>query len=216
MESGVTKQRSLWRGWVVRGAVCLAVGVVVNVLVAWGIALWWCPYGGARYPEDDAVIRWGVAVPSDWPPPSSRFAEVATAKVWVVATGYLKESEQFQIEEVQSGFPMLSMSRVIPLCPPGYSMAFSVWSAGIAVDSRLATSSDWTSWGLPLLPLWPGFVVDTLLYGVCALGIHFIPDFVRRTTRKRRGCCTGCGYELVGLVKCPECGSEVAAMRRRG
>jgi len=61
---------------------------------------------------------------------------------------------------------------------------------------------------LPLLPLWPGFVIDTLFYAAIWFGVFFGFVSARRFIRVRRGRCRRCGYDLRGELEqgCPECG----------
>ncbi|MFI4883273.1 MAG: hypothetical protein ACIAQU_11895 [Phycisphaerales bacterium JB064] len=62
---------------------------------------------------------------------------------------------------------------------------------------------------LPLLPLWPGFPINTLLYALLLFIAWRTPIFVRRTLRRRR---VRCGYDRGGLdpgAACPECGALV-------
>lgn len=65
---------------------------------------------------------------------------------------------------------------------------------------------------LPLVPVWPGFPVNTLFYAACittlwltAAGTHYALGTKRR--RRKRGQCEACGYDLTGLTTCPECGA---------
>jgi hypothetical protein len=62
---------------------------------------------------------------------------------------------------------------------------------------------------LPLLPLWPGFALDTAFYGALTFLLWSAPGVLRRRSRRRRGACPACGYDLKGgsaAGKCPECG----------
>jgi hypothetical protein len=61
---------------------------------------------------------------------------------------------------------------------------------------------------LPLRPIWSGFIVDTLLFGVVAFVLLFGPGMLRRQARRRTGRCECCGYDLRGNTndQCPECG----------
>ncbi len=64
-------------------------------------------------------------------------------------------------------------------------------------------------------PLFPGFpLLVAVLYGLLLVGERAlrIPNGVRTRRRKRRGCCTVCGYDLVGIgaAVCPECGANHA------
>jgi hypothetical protein len=62
---------------------------------------------------------------------------------------------------------------------------------------------------LPLQPVWPGFLIDTTVYGALWLAaIVLAPDRVRRLIRLRHGSCPACGYPVAagGTPGCPECG----------
>jgi hypothetical protein len=65
---------------------------------------------------------------------------------------------------------------------------------------------------LPLRPIWPGFAIDTLGYGLVLYLLYICVKVPRRffveVSRMRRGCCISCGYQLqYDFVRgCPECG----------
>ncbi len=62
---------------------------------------------------------------------------------------------------------------------------------------------------LPLHPMWPGFLINTFFYAVILWLLWSTPFATRRLTRKRRGRCVRCGYDLrhAEHEACPECGS---------
>jgi len=51
---------------------------------------------------------------------------------------------------------------------------------------------------LPYVPLWPGFLINTLFFGGIWLGLFFGVGAMRRGVRRRRGRCPQCGYDLRG------------------
>ncbi|UYV13698.1 MAG: hypothetical protein NCW75_05290 [Phycisphaera sp.] len=66
---------------------------------------------------------------------------------------------------------------------------------------------------LPLLPLWPGFAINTGVYALLLFALVRTPRVLRRALRRRGGRCVGCGYDRAVLdrgVACPECGVQVA------
>jgi hypothetical protein len=66
---------------------------------------------------------------------------------------------------------------------------------------------------LAVLPIWPGFAINTIFYAALLWIVTLGPGTARRTIRRKRGHCINCGYDLRGTSGggggvCPECGSE--------
>ena len=63
---------------------------------------------------------------------------------------------------------------------------------------------------LPLSPIWPGFVVNTVFYALVLGGLFFGPGAIKRARRRKRGLCPVCAYPLKtdGDV-CSECGAPL-------
>jgi hypothetical protein len=72
---------------------------------------------------------------------------------------------------------------------------------------------------MPVCPIWPGFLIDTLFYAAIWGGVFFGFASAKRAIRRRRGRCPMCGYDLRGQreavsaeqsirnsIRCPECG----------
>jgi len=63
---------------------------------------------------------------------------------------------------------------------------------------------------LPLELLWLGAILNTLFYaGLLGLVVSVV-SHNRERRRRRRSLCAHCGYSIVGLTRCPECGRDVA------
>ncbi len=78
-----------------------------------------------------------------------------------------------------------------------------------------------TRFALPLLPLWPGFAINTGFYALLLFIAWRTPGVIRRTVRRRRGRCAACGYDRGGLdagAACPECGAgaKLVGVQRGG
>ncbi len=61
---------------------------------------------------------------------------------------------------------------------------------------------------LPLVPIWSGFAINTVLYAAILWLLTLGPFTLRRFIRHKRGLCIKCGYDLRGdfSAGCPECG----------
>ena len=85
----------------------------------------------------------------------------------------------------------------------------------------LALTSEWPEHGgtgdtaihygdevLPMMPIWPGFAINTIFYGAILWLLILGPFALRRYIRHKHGCCIKCGYDLRGAdhEACPECG----------
>ena len=64
---------------------------------------------------------------------------------------------------------------------------------------------------LPYLPVWSGFVVNTLFYTALIIALSPVPFVMRGKIRQRHGLCVKCAYDLRGVdhEACPECGEEI-------
>ena len=51
---------------------------------------------------------------------------------------------------------------------------------------------------LPLRPILPGFIINTVFYAVIWFGVFFGVAALRRFVRRKRGRCVKCGYDLRG------------------
>lgn len=70
---------------------------------------------------------------------------------------------------------------------------------------------------LPLRPMWPGFAVNTVLYGFVLWLMVAMMFALRKQRRIRRGLCWRCAYNLrsmpVTSSACPECGVAVRVLK---
>jgi len=64
---------------------------------------------------------------------------------------------------------------------------------------------------LPLLPIWPGFAINTIFYAAILWMLCLGFGAVRRRRRLKRGLCVKCAYDLRGTSSgvCPECGASM-------
>ncbi|HZW11118.1 MAG TPA: hypothetical protein VFF69_14545 [Phycisphaerales bacterium] len=70
---------------------------------------------------------------------------------------------------------------------------------------------------LPLTPIWPGLLADTLFFAAVSLQVARACLVVRRRRRRRRNVCPLCRYPRASLppgAPCPECGAPTPAAQR--
>ncbi len=171
----------------------LLLGAVVNVAVAWGCAVW------------PASSRWRPV--SGY---TSSFARVERSRRLgcdrVATDGVANNVVHFTSLELESGLPLRALT--------GFELYVLRLSAGpnrrlVRGDRNGLWSLGWTSPGLPLRPLWPGFLANTLL---CATLLWLLipgPFALRRLIRRERGLCPKCAYPMGESSICSECGNAL-------
>jgi hypothetical protein len=114
--------------------------------------------------------------------------------------------------EIAYGWPMLSFRggllatpwRTPPAThdyPPALPEIPAMLAIGLSAEPR----------AMPLMPIFPGVVLNTALYGAAWWAVLFSPGVIRRERRRRRGACLACGYDRRGIAAgavCPECGAK--------
>jgi hypothetical protein len=196
------------RRWLRIVACCLVFGAIANVIVAWWITAtddsqW--TYGGINGPPDDAQVAWWVAnAPRDYPSVPGFVASKSMFGVW---TEELCEDVPLKglwrhpvAERRRAGWPFATLEGH-KWCHPmdgALNAEVGVW--------HLFSDRPW----LPLQPMWPGFVANTLFFGL----LPFLPIalfvMTRRVLRSRRHQCLRCGYPVGVSPVCTECGHAVS------
>ena len=108
------------------------------------------------------------------------------------------------------GLPMLAMwyrYRINPRIRPTAPLTYSV-RGGILVASYHIGGPGGEPGILPIRLIFPGFAINTILYAAILWPLWRIPFALRRHIRRKRGLCVTCGYDLSGDLAggCPECG----------
>jgi len=211
---------------------CIAAGVVINLLVAWAAAVWSVPGLGSMAPVSAGstpdvpppALMWRTPVPGDWP---SAPTTVQAARGPGLAAQY-GFAGQRSANVVRAGWPLLSHRSSTLRVAEGslWTELTGLWRSGPLLGDKtmaLVASSSSVRRGmpiqskrtagmarrLPLEPIWLGFAGNTLFYAAALFVPPVFSRWVRSGLRRRRGCCTACGYSLDGNTSgvCPECGT---------
>jgi hypothetical protein len=236
--------------WILRILLCLLLGAITTVAVAWRCA-WRSDAHSlqAFYPNaqvelehrrleplqerDEAWLRargMDNAFASDWSENPIRMFWIHRAR-WVGLEQRVFTSQsggphsQFEAAaQMRAGWPSLALygERLVDrYLEREHQILDRISSAG-AFELDWSQPSLLTIWRpvkhdplstkalafLPLRPIWPGFVIDTLFYAAIWFGVFFGFASAKRAIRRKRGRCPMCGYDLRNALDkgCSECG----------
>ncbi len=98
-----------------------------------------------------------------------------------------------------AGWPMYSFEGASFMTANGMEKSFFSFGPTSWIGTGVA-------YYLPLKPTWPGFVVNTGLYGGVPWLLICGPSILRRYRRRKRNQCAACGYPRGESDVCTECG----------
>jgi len=221
-------------------ALFLLLGVIVNVAVAWGCAIWSPISKTSRIDSDEFTYRVGEP---PFPPEESLVLTNIHASLlhfvsnsdgfglrtknesWsIMLAGSTKMGPDYSLYLHIAGWPFCSAH-----CYGYYRASINAesqeyrnkitWDGGIIAPEILSPRPMWQLGPfldprpLPIYPVWPGFAINTVFYAAILWLLTLAPFTARRMIRHKRGHCVKCGYDLRGAEHdvCPECGNEVFA-----
>ena len=191
----------------------LLLGVVTNVAVAWGCALW-LPMDNIvslfenqarqRIPPDvtvrsDLFFFNGLEIKS----PGRSILMLAASEVGSRGQG----SAVPLYVELHAGWPTMSLDGTSKMTETGTHFPFLFY-----LPEWLWERVEW--FVLPLRPQWPGFAINTMLYGGVPWLLVCGPFELRRFRRRKRGLCVYCAYPIGRSDVCTECGRVIVRQRR--
>jgi hypothetical protein len=189
-------------------SILLLLGAIVNVAVAWGLSLRSWPYAQrfgfqhAQAPDQSAINWWRSYAVAGFP---DRPATMHTLRRFGYRSLALYDQATMQASvcfayAAAHGWPMVSLES-------------QHWVTRSASDQfRALTLSGWplsvqSQRELPIVPVWPGFAVNTILYGGVIWLIVASTAAIRSRRRLKRGLCPKCAYPVGESEECTECGA---------
>ena len=199
-------------------AVCILAGLLIQTFVAWVLFVRSDYTGGTGVLNNPPLksghrTAAGFVVPPDWTSRTvvewwgvGKTRELVSECVWAGSTiGTMAGGgRQATYQGFSAGWPMRSLCGVDSITPGLEQFA----------PSALIDVPAWIKGGghkVPVVPLWGGFAVNTLLFSMPAIGGVWFLTWRREVRRRRLGLCAGCGYPVKGLERCPECGTAADA-----
>jgi len=192
-------------------------GLPLAPLFSWLPILW---AHRAAYHTNEGDARWPEPPPADWPAQpdlANRISGVWGARVESAAHNLDKLAETRQQDPTvivhwmsrwEFGVPFRSMSRVAMSTQSGRTITptpLPTWQTGLQTPPRFHNGLAAREF-LPIRPIWWGLLANWLIFGGLVWGGAAAIRQLRKTRRRRRGLCEGCGYVMAGLATCPECG----------
>ncbi|MHC4416315.1 MAG: hypothetical protein ACYS0G_13630 [Planctomycetota bacterium] len=200
----------------------LLAGAVVNVAVAWG-----CCYCAPLWPstqlvplsDNEAQQLWDRLRPFDWPDdpsmlrgarergPGFLFLQAYPLQAYPFYDSFILYDrwkpgvDDTLVSEFRFGFPSLCLR-------------YTAWRDGRQQLRRFGALAVADADGLPLLPVWPGFTINTLFYAAILWLLICGPFVLRRFIRVHRGKCPKCGYPVSDSPVCTECGQTLPQFAR--
>ncbi len=180
-------------------AIFLLAGAVVNVAVAWVIT---AVPNWRTWVTSENKVEWPRPVPDHWP-------ERASDRILIRAFGCRLDEYvsvlgdgAFAILIDNAGWPCHALES-----ETWFDRPTGIWSSsGITLPVKMFGR---THTRLPVQPVWPGFVFNSLFYaGILWLLIPG-PFVLRRLIRQRRGLCPKCAYPMGEAPVCTECGRKL-------
>lgn len=200
------------------------IGILITVLVSWFCAGWTRSITHTQPPELHLIneIEHGVNNIST-SEAIGYYAEHRTGARGAEG-GFLYWTSYFSTRSY-SGWPFYALqSRVKPFHAAESSKALQAWELPIEEHiKRGFPTNRLPSWcfafgsrRLPLVPMWPGFLINTLFWGTLSWVLASAAKLIRRRSRIRKGLCVRCRYALGSLKTCPECGTPAVARTMTG
>ncbi|HVP73606.1 MAG TPA: hypothetical protein VMS30_07700 [Phycisphaerales bacterium] len=216
--------------WAVRICVFLLLGAIVNVAVAWVPLPSWLVNSSKpslartdtwvvqRFTNDPNRTIWAfrympatVIFPPEYQvqPVEDVLAPYGEECLTHIRRLHDEESYLLMGWGGAQGFPMLALRGfAIETRKPSYegSQRVDLETFGLLVSKRVRFGE---ARPYPLIPIWPGFAINTVFYALVLWLLFAAPFALRRWRRIKRGLCPKCAYPVGTNEVCTECGHPI-------
>ncbi len=199
------------RGIIRQTPVLIVLGVMLNIVFAWACATWSPRVDRGEYLTDDVNRDW-------WnqhsPPGFSRNPfgvmyeggfGVSSAFMWELKPNGQANTFGNNMLHLRAGWPMHSLE-----CARWVDRRNSR-----TFDQHVAFTPDlWLHQSrlIPLRPIWPAFVINSLICALALVMLSFAFKRARRWMRLRRCLCPVCKYPYGSSQQCSECGASLRSI----
>ena len=200
--------------------VLLLIGAVLNISLAWLFAAWIAIGGSQNLVINNTAGLQQIVDTESWLGMSrinrAQFSDLTLDSGGSMATVRWSGNGE-EHSELQCGWPMHSLHCLnygeinIRIGSSVMGMQKSGLNPIVGGIELPPGAKGWRA--LPYLPMWFGFVLNTMFWALIAWAVIVGVFGWRRRRRIKRGLCVVCGYDLTGAehLQCPECGSPVRA-----
>ncbi len=198
--------RCWWCWW----ALLIPISAIVSVALAWACAIW-SPANnqtgivrtGPEHPFSQALLKYGNFDSFTY----MSMSGIGWHRERVVGGRPTVPRTTGSLHRTRAGWPLL--------CMEGHWRRINRQR----VEEAIADIPQWpgaqrnAAARLPLRPLWGPLLLNATILGLLPMPFFFAYGACRTLTRRRRGLCMACGYDLRGArsadAPCPECGLRV-------
>ncbi len=186
--------------------------------------------------DEPHEIPWPEPVPPGWD--LAPYGGTRSHGLGYREAKYAQDAGYYRHYTYEAGWPLRSMRAKLFSALPSYShsgswvfeahkdepwrlieLGLPLWRLGLAIDPSTTLHMAQKRWRwydrrLPLVPMWGGFIVNTIAYTPLAWLLLFGLRAMRSRRRRRKGLCVRCTYDRTGLDPadpCPECGRTMRA-----
>jgi hypothetical protein len=188
----------------------LAACAFFGVLLTCGVALAASVVGPLRRDRSSLIDlpEWHGQVPSTFPrSPDRRYSASGFGKRRHFEFG---PAGMYQARWAEAGWPFPAFRGGIGTWRSDDGTFGTSFRRAIEIPERIAEPEEFFGNAMvPIEPIATGFALDTAFYAALILSLWSTPGLIRRRSRRARGRCPACGYDLTGgtTPNCPECGT---------